>query len=77
MLAAWARIKYPNLFHGAIASSAPLLYFSGVPDRPQGGYYDVLTSALERNGCDIGAILASQSAIKTLTNDGNFFENFI
>lgn len=29
MLAAWMRIKYPNHFQGAVASSAPILQFKG------------------------------------------------
>ncbi len=32
MLAAWLRMKFPNVVDGAIASSAPLLYFKGVTD---------------------------------------------
>jgi lysosomal Pro-X carboxypeptidase len=30
MLAAWMRIKYPFLIHGAHAASAPILFFTGV-----------------------------------------------
>lgn len=29
MLATWLRMKYPTSFHGAIASSAPILWFKG------------------------------------------------
>jgi len=32
MLATWLRIKYPTHFHGAIASSAPILWFKGATD---------------------------------------------
>ncbi|MED6206018.1 hypothetical protein PIB30_023086 [Stylosanthes scabra] len=42
MLAAWFRLKYPHIALGALASSAPLLYFDGVA--PKHGYYYVETS---------------------------------
>jgi lysosomal Pro-X carboxypeptidase len=29
MLAAWLRMKFPQHFQGALASSAPILYFEG------------------------------------------------
>lgn len=32
MLASWLRMKYPATFHGAIASSAPILWFVGGKD---------------------------------------------
>lgn len=32
MLASWLRMKYPTHFHGAIASSAPILWFKGGVD---------------------------------------------
>ncbi|XP_019177115.1 PREDICTED: lysosomal Pro-X carboxypeptidase-like isoform X1 [Ipomoea nil] len=41
MLAAWFRLKYPHIAMGALASSAPILYFDDIT--PQNGYYDVVT----------------------------------
>ncbi|KAL2331979.1 hypothetical protein Fmac_019560 [Flemingia macrophylla] len=41
MLASWFRLKYPHLAIGALASSAPILYFDNIT--PQDGYYSVVT----------------------------------
>ncbi|XP_030473828.1 uncharacterized protein LOC115691362 [Syzygium oleosum] len=41
MLASWFRLKYPHLAFGALASSAPILYFDGIT--PQDGYFSVVT----------------------------------
>ncbi|KAG9456823.1 hypothetical protein H6P81_001331 [Aristolochia fimbriata] len=42
MLAAWFRLKYPHIAIGALASSAPILYFDDII--PSNGYYSVVTS---------------------------------
>ncbi|KAL0436357.1 UNVERIFIED_CONTAM: Lysosomal Pro-X carboxypeptidase [Sesamum radiatum] len=41
MLASWLRLKYPHIALGALASSAPILYFDNIT--PQNGYYSVVT----------------------------------
>ncbi|KAH7850615.1 hypothetical protein Vadar_000467 [Vaccinium darrowii] len=40
MLAAWFRLKYPHVALGALASSAPILYFNDIT--PQDGYFSVV-----------------------------------
>ncbi|XP_071719796.1 uncharacterized protein [Rutidosis leptorrhynchoides] len=42
MLASWFRLKYPHIALGALASSAPILYFENIT--PQDGYYSVVTN---------------------------------
>ncbi|XP_059314768.1 uncharacterized protein LOC132065395 [Lycium ferocissimum] len=39
MLASWFRMKYPHIALGALASSAPILYFDNIT--PQNGYYSI------------------------------------
>ncbi|KAJ4841787.1 hypothetical protein Tsubulata_010534 [Turnera subulata] len=41
MLAAWFRLKYPHVALGALASSAPILYFDDIA--PRQGYYSIVT----------------------------------
>ncbi|KAJ9559289.1 hypothetical protein OSB04_013903 [Centaurea solstitialis] len=41
MLASWFRLKYPHIAYGALASSAPILYFSGLT--PENGYSSVVS----------------------------------
>nr|XP_043610462.1 lysosomal Pro-X carboxypeptidase [Erigeron canadensis] len=41
MLASWFRLKYPHIALGALASSAPILYFDTIT--PQDGYYSIVT----------------------------------
>lgn len=42
MLASWFRLKYPHIAIGALASSAPILYFDDIT--PQNGYYSIVTN---------------------------------
>ncbi|KAL7615678.1 hypothetical protein Lser_V15G02408 [Lactuca serriola] len=42
MLASWFRLKYPHIALGALASSAPILYFDNIT--PEDGYYSVVTN---------------------------------
>ncbi|KAL5580171.1 hypothetical protein UlMin_012613 [Ulmus minor] len=41
MLASWFRLKYPHIALGALASSAPILYFDDIT--PQDGYFSIVT----------------------------------
>lgn len=41
VLASWFRLKYPHVALGALASSAPVLYFDDII--PQDAYFSVVT----------------------------------
>lgn len=55
MLAAWFRLKYPHIAIGAMASSAPILYFDKIT--PTVGYYSLVTKDFRE---------ASESCYKTI-----------
>ena len=46
MLASWLRMKFPETFQGAIASSAPILYFKGKTE--PNAFYRVVTDAYRK-----------------------------
>ncbi|KAJ7981085.1 Lysosomal Pro-X carboxypeptidase [Quillaja saponaria] len=47
MLASWLRLKYPHIALGALASSAPILYFDDIT--PESGYYSIVTKNFREN----------------------------
>lgn len=53
MLAAWLRMKFPNVVNAAIASSAPILYFKDVT--PLNEFYKIATLNFKKSNvtnCD-------------------------
>ncbi|XP_034687382.1 lysosomal Pro-X carboxypeptidase-like [Vitis riparia] len=56
MLASWFRLKYPHVALGALASSAPILYFDDIT--PHNGYFSIVTKDFRE---------ASESCYKTIS----------
>jgi lysosomal Pro-X carboxypeptidase len=50
MLAAWIRMKYPHIVTGSLASSAPILQFTGVTDCA--AYSDIVTRTFNNSGAN-------------------------
>lgn len=48
MLASWLRMKYPATFHGAIASSAPILWFQGGKDFDPHAYDSITDQSVRK-----------------------------
>ncbi|KAM8904786.1 lysosomal Pro-X carboxypeptidase [Spinachia spinachia] len=67
MLAAWFRMKYPNIVVGALAASAPIWQFTGIV--PCGDFYKIVTQDYARSGhnCDTN-IRKSWKAINNVTS---------
>ncbi|XP_057955097.1 uncharacterized protein LOC131149058 [Malania oleifera] len=74
MLASWFRLKYPHIALGALASSAPILYFDDIT--PPNGYDSIVTKAFkEASESCYETIRASWTQIKQIgsTPDGLSF----
>ncbi|XP_031267895.1 lysosomal Pro-X carboxypeptidase-like [Pistacia vera] len=77
MLASWLRLKYPHVAMGALASSAPILYFVDIT--PQDGYPVVVTkdfrdtsencyNTIKESWCEIDRVAAQANGLQNLSN---------
>ncbi len=48
MLAAWMRMKYPNIVNGAVAASAPIYYFQNRKDLDINIFFKITTDDYRR-----------------------------
>ena len=55
MLASWLRMKYPHQFQGALAASAPILYFRGIPN--EFGFSESITQSFYNVSSKIPSIM--------------------
>ncbi|XP_042956828.1 lysosomal Pro-X carboxypeptidase-like [Carya illinoinensis] len=63
MLASWFRLKYSHVAIGALASSAPILYFDDIT--PQDGYYSIVTKDFRE---------ASETCYQTIKNSWSIID---
>ncbi|XP_021660191.2 uncharacterized protein LOC110649795 [Hevea brasiliensis] len=81
MLASWFRLKYPHIIIGALASSAPILYFEDIT--PQDGYHAVVSrnfrntsescyNTIKKSWSEIDRVGAETNGLLTL---GNIFNS--
>ena len=73
MLAAWARIKYPSIFTGAISASAPIMAFNGmIPAYNNNTYWQVVTNDATANAGSPAACANNvRAAFNAMLNAGN------
>ncbi|KAJ6739642.1 PROTEASE S28 PRO-X CARBOXYPEPTIDASE-RELATED [Salix koriyanagi] len=70
VLASWFRLKYPHIALGALASSAPILYFDDIT--PQDGYYSIVSRVFrEASGTCYQTIKNSWAEIDELASKSN------
>ncbi|XP_065867922.1 uncharacterized protein [Euphorbia lathyris] len=79
-LASWFRLKYPHIVIGALASSAPILYFDDII--PQNGYHSIVTkdfkeisescyNTIKQSWSEIDKVAAQLNGLLTLGNKFN------
>ncbi|XWS71539.1 hypothetical protein CRYUN_Cryun03dG0146500 [Craigia yunnanensis] len=77
MLASWFRLKYPHIAIGALASSAPILYFDDIT--PQNGYHVIVTrdfretsencyNTIRQSWFEIDKVAAQTNGLMNLSN---------
>ncbi len=60
MLAGWLRMKFPATFQGALAMSAPILYFQDAPSAPEDEFGAIATEDF-RASLDKAPVLIRES----------------
>ncbi|KAJ0612179.1 putative lysosomal Pro-Xaa carboxypeptidase [Helianthus annuus] len=80
LLASWFRLKYPHIVYGALASSAPILYFLGLT--PENGYAVVVSkdfnststscyNTIRESWFEIDRVAAQSNGLSTLSQTFN------